>query len=342
LEDKIVQRASVEVLNAVYETDFKGFSYGFRPGRSQHKALDALAVGIERRKVNWVLDADVRGFFDAIDHGWLVRFVEHRIGDPRVVRHIKKWLRAGVLEEGVWRQTDEGTPQGGSISPLLANVYLHYVFDLWIDHWRKQPGRGDIIVVRYADDFVIGFQHEREAKQCLAEMRERFGKFKLELHPDKTRLIEFGRFAASGRKRRGGGKPETFDFLGFTHICGKARKTGWFFVFRRTMRKRLQRKVREIKDELYKRRHLPIQEVGRWLRSVLTGHYRYYGVPHNSRRLSAFRYYILRAWRRALRRRSQKDRSSWARMDRLAKRWLPSPRIQHPYPAERLGVWNPR
>jgi len=329
-------------LGGIYETDLKGFSYGFRPKRSQHMALDALTVGIERKKVNWVLDADIRGFFDAIDHDWLVRFVEHRIGDPRVVRHIKKWLHAGMLEEGVWRRTDEGTPQGGSISPLLANVYLHYVFDLWIDHWRSQPGRGDITVVRYADDFVIGFQHEWAAKQCLAELRERFGKFNLELHPEKTRLIEFGRFAASNRERRGAGKPETFDFLGFTHICGKARKTGWFFVFRRTMRKRLQRKVREIKDELYKRRHQPVAQIGRWLGSVLTGHYRYYGVPHNIRRLSAFRHYVLRAWRRALRRRSQKDRSSWARMEHLAERWLPTPRIQHPYPAERLGVWNPR
>ncbi len=342
LEDKIVQRATVEVLSAIYETDFKGFSYGFRPKRSQHKALDALAVGIERRKVNWVLDADVRGFFDAIDHEWLMRFVEHRIGDPRVVRHIKKWLHAGVLEEGVWRATDEGTPQGGSISPLLGNVYLHYVFDLWIDQWRNQPGRGDIVVVRYADDFVIGFQHKWEAQQCLADLRERFGKFNLELHPQKTRLMEFGRFAAKDRKRRGDGKPETFDFLGFTHICGKARKTGWFFVFRRTMRKRLHRKVREIKDELYRRRHEPIEVIGRWLEKVLSGHYRYYGVPHNYRRLSAFRYYIVRAWQRALRRRSQKDRSSWARMGRLAELWLPTPKIQHPYPAQRLGVWNPR
>ncbi len=342
LEDKIAQRATVEVLNAIYETDFKGFSYGFRPKRSQHKALDALTVGIERRKVNWVLDADVRGFFDAIDHEWLMRFVEHRIGDPRVIRHIKKWLHAGVLEEGVWRQTDEGTPQGGSISPLLGNVYLHYVFDLWIDQWRNQPGRGDIVVVRYADDFVIGFQHKREARQCLADLRERFGKFNLELHPEKTRLMEFGRFAAGNRKRRGDGKPETFEFLGFTHICGKARKTGWFFVFRRTMRKRLQRKVREIKEELHRRRHEPVEAIGRWLQTVLSGHYRYYGVPHNYRRLSAFRYFVLRAWQRALRRRSQKDRSSWARMDRLAELWLPTPKIQHPYPAKRLGVWNPR
>ena len=342
LEDKIVQRATVEVLNAIYETDFKGFSYGFRPGRGAHDALDALTVGIERRKVNWVLDADIRGFFDAIDHGWLVRFVEHRIGDPRVVRHIKKWLNAGVLEDGEWRPVQEGTPQGGSVSPLLANVYLHYVFDLWIGRWRKQPGRGDVIVVRYADDFVIGFQHRWETEQCLAEMRERLGKFHLELHPDKTRLIEFGRFAADGRKRRGKGKPETFDFLGFTHICGKTRKDGRFVVLRHTMRKRLTKKVREIKAELHRRRHQPIAEIGRWLRSVVMGHYRYYAVPHNSRKIAVFRDRIVRAWLRALRRRGQKDRTTWDRISRLAAHWLPIPRIQHPYPAQRLGVWNPR
>jgi group II intron reverse transcriptase/maturase len=338
LEDKIVQRSTVEVLNAIYETDFKGFSYGFRQGRGQHDALDALTVGIERRKVNWVLDADIRGFFDAIDHEWMGRFVEHRIGDPRVVRHIKKWLNAGVLEDGEWRQVEEGTPQGGSVSPLLANVYLHYVFDLWIDRWQKQVGRGDVVVVRFADDFVIGFQHRADAQQCLADLRERLAKFRLELHPDKTRLIEFGRFAAERRKRRGEGKPETFDFLGFTHICGKTRKGGRFTILRHTMRKRLQRKVKEIRQELHRRRHESIPVIGQWLRSVLVGHYLYYGVPNNSRRLSAFRYYIVRAWRRALRRRSEKDRTTWARMDRLAQRWLPVPRIQHPYPAQRLGV----
>jgi len=338
LEDKIVQRATVEVLSAIYETDFKGFSYGFRPGRGPHNALDALSVGIERRKVNWVLDADIRGFFDAIDHEWLVRFVEHRIGDPRVVRHIKKWLRAGVLEDGEWRQVEEGTPQGGAISPLLANVYLHYVFDLWIDAWRKRAGRGDVIVVRFADDFVIGFQHRQDAEQCLAELRERFAKFNLALHPDKTRLIEFGRFAADRRKRRGDGKPETFDFLGFTHICGKTRKGGRFTILRHTMRKRLHRKAHEVREELYRRRHEPTAVIGQWLRTILVGHYRYFGVPNNGQRLSAFRYYIVRAWQRALRRRSQKDRTMWERMDRLARRWLPAPRIQHPFPAQRLCV----
>jgi group II intron reverse transcriptase/maturase len=338
LEDKIVQRATVEVLNAIYETDFKALSYGSRPGRNPHDALDALAVGIERRKVNWVLDADIRGFFDAIDHEWLVRFVEHRIGDPRVIRHIRKWLNAGVLEDGKWRSVEEGTPQGGSVSPLLANVYLHYVFDLWIDRWSRQPGRGEVVVVRYVDDFVIGFQYREQAEQCLAELQERFKKFNLELHPSKTRLIEFGRFAAERRKRRGEGKPETFDFLGFTHISGKDRKGGRFTVLRHTMRKRLQRKVQEVREELYRRRHEPIPVLGRWLQSVLTGHYRYYGVPNNSHRLSAFRYYIVRAWHFALRRRSQKDRMTWARTERLANRWLPAPQILHPYPAKRLGV----
>ena len=352
LEDKIVQRATVEVLGAVYETDLKGFSYGFRPGRSAHDALDALTVGTERRKVNWVLDADIRGFFRRHrprmasafrrarpNEVRLTRICDsHRIGDPRVVRHIKKWLRAGVLEDGVWRRTEEGTPQGGSISPLLANVYLHYVFDLWIDHWRNQPARGDMIVVRYSDDFVIGFQHEWAAKQCLAEMRERFGKFHLELHPDKTRLIEFGRFAAKDRKRRGARKPATFDFLGFTHICGQTRKGGRFVVLRHTRRKRLCKKVRQIKEELYRRRHQPIPKIGRWLRTVLQGHYRYYAVPHNIRRLGSFRHHVLRAWLRALRRRGQKERTSWERITRLARHWLPTPRIQHPYPAERLGV----
>jgi RNA-directed DNA polymerase len=207
LEDKIVQRAAVEVLNAVYEADFLGFSYGFRPGRSQHNALDAVMVGIRKKKVNWVLDADIRGFFDAISHEWLVKFVEHRIADKRVVRHVKKWLKAGVLEKGEWKAVEEGTPQGGSVSPLLANIYLHHVFDLWIQWWRKTRAQGDVIVVRYADDFIVGFQHRHEAERCLGELRERFAKFNLELHPDKTRLIEFGRFADENRRGRGDGKP---------------------------------------------------------------------------------------------------------------------------------------
>jgi group II intron reverse transcriptase/maturase len=340
LEDKIVQRATVEVLNAVYEADFLGFSYGFRPGRSQHQAVDALSVGIRSKKVNWVLDADIRGFFDTIDHGWLVKFIEHRIADQRVVRHVKKWLNAGVLEDGKRTQVEGGTPQGGSISPLLANIYLHYVFDLWIRWWRRKRAQGDVIVVRYADDIILGFQQRSDAERCLAELRERFRKFNLELHPDKTRLIEFGRFAADNRKGRGGnggGKPETFDFLGFTHICDKTRD-GRFIVLRQTMRKRMRAKLKELKLELRRRLHDPVPEVGRWLGAVVRGHFRYYGVPRNGPALTLFRYQVVGLWLRTLRRRSQKHRVTWARMWRLVQRWLPSPRIYHPYPEQRLCV----
>ena len=338
LEDKLVQRATVEVLNAIYETDFLGFSYGFRPGRSQHDALDALYTGLLTRKVNWVLDADIRGYFDAIDHGWLVKFVEHRIADRRVVRLIQKWLNAGVLEDGTRTRSEQGTPQGGSASPLLANIYLHYVFDLWVQRWRRTQARGDVIVVRYADDIVVGFQYKSDAERFRAELAERFSKFALELHPDKTHLIEYGPFAASNRRRRGQGKPETFDFLGFTHICGNKRSNGRFTVLRQTMRKRLQAKLKQVKTELRRRLHDPVPEVGRWLRSVVGGHIRYYGVPMNSRALSAFRFHVAWLWYRSLRRRSQKSRLTWERMRRLIDRWLPPDRICHPYPLRRLGV----
>ena len=337
LEDKIVQRATVEVLNAVYEADFLGFSYGFRPGRSPHDALDALSVGLTTRKVNWVLDADIRGFFDAIDHGCLMRFIEHRIGDKRVLRHVMKWLNAGVLEEGSWRQASTGTPQGGSISPLLANVYLHYVLDLWAHEWRKTQAHGDVIIVRYADDFVVGFQHRNDAVRFLSELRERLLSYKLELHPDKTRLLEFGRFADENRRKRGEGKPETFDFLGFTHISGKTRN-GRFSVKRRTIRKRMAAKLLAIKEELRRRRHRPVKETGQWLRTVLQGHFRYYGVPTNIRSLAAMRRAVAWLWRRALRRRSQRTRMTWERFYRIADRWLPQPRIYHPWPSERLRV----
>ena len=337
LEDKIVQRATVEVLNAVYEEDFVGFSYGFRPGRSQHQALDALTVGIKRRKVNWVLDADIRGFFDAISHEWLVKFVEHRIADKRVIRHIKKWLKAGVLENGEWREVEEGTPQGGSVSPLLANIYLHYVLDLWIQWWRRKRAKGDVIVVRYADDFIVGFQHRKEAEQFLTELRERLAKFDLELHPDKTRLIEFGRFADENRRGRGDGKPETFDFLGFTHACGKSRE-GRFKLIRQTMAKKMRAKLKAIKLELRRRLHDPIPEVGKWLRSVLRGYYRYYAVPGNGYRMKTFQNQLARLWLRALRRRSQRSRVTWQRMKRLIRSWLPYPRVLHPYPEHRLRV----
>jgi group II intron reverse transcriptase/maturase len=338
LEDKIVQRATVEVLNAVYETDFLGFSYGFRPGRSQHNALDALYVGLLTRKVNWVLDVDIRGFFDAIDHGWLVKFVEHRIADRRVVRLIQKWLNAGVLEDGKRTQVGEGTPQGGSASPLLANIYLHYVFDLWVQAWRRKQASGDVIVVRFADDIAIGFQNKSDAERFWAELTERFRKFRLELHPEKTRLLEFGPFAATNRKRRGQGKPETFNFLGFTHICGKKRSNGMFTVLRQTIRKRLQAKLGEVKADLKRRMHDPVPEVGKWLRSVVGGHIRYYGVPMNSRALVTFRFQVGWLWHRALSRRSQNGRVLWERMRRLIDRWLPPARVCHPYPLRRLGV----
>ncbi|MFN2377302.1 MAG: group II intron reverse transcriptase/maturase [Candidatus Binatia bacterium] len=337
LEDKIVQRAAVEVLGTVCETDFLGFSYGFRPGKSPHSALDALYAGLLTRKVNWVLDADIRGFFDAIDHEWLVRFLEHRIADKRVVRLIQKWLKAGVFEDGKRIRSEEGTPQGGSISPLLANIYLHYVFDLWVQQWRKRCAGGDMIVVRYADDFIVGFEHRSDAERFLGELVERFRQFALELHPDKTRLIEFGQFAARNRKRSGQGKPETFDFLGFTHVCGKKRN-GRFTVLRHTMRKRMRAKLKYVKIELRRRMHDPVPEVGQWLRSVVDGHMRYYAVPMNGRRVAGFRYHVMRYWWRALKRRSQKHRMPWERMQRLVDRWLPPVRICHPYPLYRLGV----
>jgi RNA-directed DNA polymerase len=338
LEDKVVQRATVDALSAIYEVDFLGFSYGFRPGRSPHQALDALYTGLLTRKVNWVLDADVRDCFGAIDHGWLVQFVEHRIADRRVVRLIQKWLNAGVLEDGTRAWSETGTPQGGSASPFLANVYLHYVFDLWVQWWRRTQAHGDVIVVRFADDFIVGFQHRAEAERFLAELRERFAKFKLELHPDKTRLLEFGPYAAENRRRAGLGKPETFNFLGFTHICGKKRSNGRFTVLRQTIRKRLQAKLSAVNTELRRRWHDPIPKVGAWLRSVILGHLQYYGVPMNGPALFTFCFQVGRLWYRALARRSQTGRPTWERMRRLIQRWLPPPRIVHPYPLRRLGV----
>jgi RNA-directed DNA polymerase len=338
LEDKIVQRAAVEVLNAIYETDFLGFSYGFRPGRSQHQALDALYTGLLTRKVNWVLDLDIRGFFDGLSHEWLVKFIEHRVADRRVVRLIQKWLNAGVLEDGKRIPVEEGTPQGGSASPLLANVYLHYVFDLWVQAWRRKRAHGDVIVVRFADDIVVGFRDKTEADQFRAELTERMKKFNLELHPEKTRLLEFGPFAIQNRQRRGEGKPETFDFLGFTHICVKKRSNGRFTVLRQTIRKRLQTKLNEVKAELQRRMHEPVPEVGKWLRAVVRGHTRYYGVPMNRNALWIFRFQVGRLWHRALSRRSQNGRVLWDRMRRLINRWLPMPSVCHPYPLRRMGV----
>lgn len=337
LEDKIVQRATVEVLNAIYEEDFLGFSYGFRPGRSQHLALDALSVGIMRRKVSWVLDADIRGFFDTLNHEWLVKFIEHRIADRRIVRLIRKWLNAGVLEEGKRIRKEEGTVQGGSVSPLLSNIYLHYVFDLWVHWWRRKKANGDVIVVRFADDWVMGFQYQSDAQKFLWDLKERFARFGLELHSEKTRLIEFGRFAVQSRAARGQKKPETFDFLGFTHICGRTRQ-GKFTVLRKTMRKKWQGKLKEISRELRSRMHRPVPEQGAYMKSVLLGHMRYYGVPMNGRSLSAFRHALQRVWWKVLRRRSQKHNLPWKRMERLIEAWFPPVRIYHPYPLEHVRV----
>ena len=338
LEDKVVQQAVVTVLNAIYEEDFLGFSYGFRPGRSQHKALDALSVGLRRKKVNWVLDLDVRGFFDNVSHEWLVKFVEHRIADRRILRLIRKWLKAGVSEQGEWKETKIGTPQGAVASPLLANIYLHYVFDLWVNQWRKKLAHGDMIVVRYADDAVLGFEHRKDAEVFLEQLRERMGKFGLELHSEKTRLIEFGRYAESNRKRRGESKPETFDFLGFTHICGKTKKGNWFTVRRQTIKKRLRSKLREVRQELRKRRHERIAETGAWLRSVVQGYFNYHAVPGNFRALQTFRREVARAWLEALRRRSQRHRFSWERFNLTVDHYLPSPRILHPEPGARFDA----
>jgi RNA-directed DNA polymerase len=341
LEDKIVQRATVRVLNAVWEADFLGFSYGFRPGRSCHMALDALSVGIQTRKVNWVLDADIKSFFDTLSHEWLMKFVGHRIADRRVVRHVTKWLNAGVMtEDGRHERREEGTPQGGSISPLLANLYLHHVLDLWAERWRRTRAHGDVIIVRYADDFVAGFEHESDARRFLEELRERFRQFNLELHADKTRVIEFGRFARKNRGRRGEGKPENFHFLGFTHVCDVTRR-GQFIVLRRTTAKRARAKLASIKQELRRRLHEPVCEVGKWLASVLRGHYRYFGVPRNFRALASFFSAVRRLWHRSLNRRCQSRRKGMTteeRMNRLVARWLPSPRICQPYPSERLRV----
>ena len=338
LEDKIVQRATVAVLNTIYEVDFTEFSYGFRPKHSQHQALDALYMGLSTKKVNYVFDADIRDFFNKINREWLVKMIEHRIADKRVVRLIQKWLNAGILEEGKIIFNEQGTPQGGSGSPLLANVFLHYVYDLWVQKWGKQKARGEMMVVRFADDTVVGFQYESDAKQFQIELKERFLKFGLELHPEKTRLIEFGRFAAENRKKRGEGKPETFTFLGFTHICGKTRKNGKFAILRQTIKKRMHAKVKEIKNELKIRMHDSIQEVGQWLKAVVTGHYQYYGVPGNGAAMGDFRYLISQRWMHSLRRRGQKGLMIWDKMKKLIDRWLPLPQICHKYPKERIGV----
>jgi RNA-directed DNA polymerase len=341
LEDKIVQRATVAVLSAIYEEDFLGFSYGFRPKRSQHDALDALVVGITSKKVNYILDADIRGFFDEVNRSWLTRFVEHRIGDPRILHLIQKWLKAGILEDGVVTNSEKGTPQGSVASPLLANVYLHYAFDLWAKRWRRREATGDMIIVRYADDIVVGFEHESDARRFWDAMRERLQEFSLSLHPEKTRLIEFGRFAAANRRRRGLGKPDSFKFLGFTFICGKSLR-GNFLLKRRSRRDRMKAKIKEVAGELRRRMHQSIPEQGTWLKQVITGYFAYHAVPTNWAALGAFRDEITKRWQWTLQRRSQKGSRTWEQMKKLADDWLPKPRILHPWPNQRFAVKHPR
>ncbi len=338
LEDKVVQRSAVEVLNAIYETDFLDSSFGYRPGKGQHNCLDVLYVGLLTKRVNWVLDADIRGFFDNLNHDWLIKFIEHRIKDTRVIRLIQKWLKAGVMIDGKREETDDGVPQGGSISPLLANVYLHYVLDLWAQQRQKDKSRGEMIIVRWADDFVVGFEHKSQAEKFLAELKERMLKFGLELHPEKTRVLEFGPFAIHNRKKRGVDKPETFNFLGFTHICARKFGNGMYTVLRRTIRKKMKVKLQELKAEMRKRMHHPIPDQGKWLRSVVAGHNRYYGVPQNQPALASFRFQVARRWWRTLQRRGNRRPIIWARMERHVEKWIPHVQVHHPYPLRRLGV----
>jgi group II intron reverse transcriptase/maturase len=341
LEDKIVQQAVVTILNQIYEIDFRGFSYGFRPGRSPHQALDALNVGIERKRVNWILDADIRGFFDNLSHEWMMKFVEHRVADTRILRLIRKWLKAGVTEEGKRSETTAGTPQGAVISPLLANVYLHYVFDLWVEAWRRKVASGEMVFVRYADDLVVGFERREDAERFLREFQERLANFALELHPEKTRLIEFGRFAQGNRQLRGEGKPETFTFLGFTHHCATNSK-GHFAVRRETVPQRMRATLHAIKAKLRQRMHEPVNQVGAWLKRVVSGYYRYHAVPENGRALSRFRDRLCDMWRSMLGRRSQRSRPSWRRIRSTFERWIPRPQVLHPYPDARFDATHPR
>jgi len=341
LEDKIVQRAVATVLSAIHEEAFLGFSYGFRPNRSQHDALDALIVGISSKKVNYILDADIRSFFTEVSQQWVVRFLEHRIGDKRIIRLVQKWLRSGILEDGIVTIEEKGTGQGSVISPLLSNIYLHYVFDLWAERWRRREATGDMIMVRYADDTVVGFQHESDARRFRDAMRDRLREFSLSLHPEKTRLIEFGRFAAQDCKRRGRSKPETFKFLGFVLICDKSRR-GDFRIRRKSRRDRMCAKLREIKEGLRHRMHRPIPETGKWLAQIVAGYFAYHAVPTNSPALSAFRYHVLVLWHRQLCRRSQRARMQWTRMTKLADEFLPPPRVLHPWPSVRFAVRHPR
>jgi group II intron reverse transcriptase/maturase len=331
LEDKIVQGSVAEVLSAIYEVDFLGFSYGFRPGRSPHQALAALHSAFMTQYVNWVLDADVRSFFDSVDHEWMLRMVAHRIADQRILRLIRGWLGAGVMEGQRWSETVQGTPQGSGISPLLANIFMHYALDLWVHQWRKRYARGIVIIVRYCDDFVMGFQYEADARRMLVDLKERLAKFKLALHEKKTRLIEFGKLVSELRRKRGARRCETFKFLGFTHYCAWSRD-GRFVVKRRTDHQRLTRKLKELRLEARRRMHTPIVLQYQWLCSVLRGHFAYFGLPSNLSRIHAFHQETQRLWYRALNRRSQ-HQLTWVRYARLLERFpLPIPRITHPRP----------
>jgi RNA-directed DNA polymerase len=341
VEDKIVQQAVVTILNQIYEVDFRGFSYGFRPGRSPHQALDALSVGIERKPVRWILDGDIRGFFDHMDHGWTIEFLKHRIADNRILRLIQKWLQAGVSEQGEWSESKVGTPQGAVISPLLANVYLHYVFDLWVEVWREKVARGEVIVIRYADDLVVGFEYREDTEGFLREFAQRLGRFGLTLQSEKTRLIEFGRYAQLNRARRGEGNAETFTFLGFTHYCWTNPKGG-FAVRRKTAAKRMRTKLQELKAELRKQMHQPVGEVGPRLKRVVEGYYRYHAVPENLRTLGQFRDRLCSIWRSILGRRSQRSRPRWNRIRPTFDRWIPRPRVLHPYASVRFDATHPR
>ena len=341
LEDKIVQHAVVTILNQIYEVDFLGFSYGFRPERSAHQALDALNVGITRKRVNWILDADIRGFFDNLSHEWALKFLAHRVADNRILRLIRKWLKAGVSEDGEWSETKVGTPQGAVVSPLIGNVYLHYVFDLWAQVWREKVASGEVMLVRYADDLVVGFQRRADADRFLKEFQERLAKFGLELHPEKTRLIEFGRFAEENRAKRGEGKPETFTFLGFTHYGGKNSK-GYYFVGRATSVKRMRATLLRIKQKLRRKMHEPIGVVGRWLKRVVTGYYQYHAVPENLSALKRFRNRLCERWRIILGHRSQSGRPSWNRIRPTFERWIPRPHAMHPYPKVRFDATHSR
>jgi group II intron reverse transcriptase/maturase len=317
-----VQQALATVLQQIYEVDFLGFSYGSRPGRSQHNALDAVYVAITQKKVSWVLDVDIRKFYDSLDHEWLMKFVGHRVTDQRILRLLRKFLRAGVSEDGEWSKTVVGTPQGAVISALLANVFLHYTLDLWVEQWRSRYARGEVYIVRYADDFVMGFQYRSDAEQFQTELKERLAKFSLEMHEGKTKLIEFGRFAIEDRKKHGEGK-----------------NNGRFTIYRKTITKRLRDKIKKVREILLRKRHRPVSEQGAWLRAVMQGHFNYYGVPGNRKALDTFRKQIQQSWLQALRRRSQKARSlTWERMKKLIGTWLPTARVVHPYPNQRLCV----